>query len=95
MNKQSSSSDWGLLFLIQKNVLGQIAPENTKCPNGLFISNVRNMFGPLCQQKGIKLVIEEKPVANVVIVDHIRLNQITLNLLSNAVKYTPEGGTVI
>jgi signal transduction histidine kinase/PAS domain-containing protein len=57
-------------------------------------ANIRNMLEPMCEQKGLKCVIERRRKTGVIIADKIRLNQITLNLLSNAVKYTPAGGTV-
>ena len=59
-----------------------------------YISNIRNMFDPLCKQKQISFVIDDTPSSALISVDKTRLNQITLNLISNAVKYTPEGGTV-
>lgn len=60
-----------------------------------YISAVRNMFGPLCEEKGIHLQIATPGAVPCVMADHIRLNQITLNLMSNAVKYTPKGGTIV
>lgn len=59
-----------------------------------YVSNIRNMFEPLCKQKNITFVMSKEPVVDVLSVDRTRLNQITLNLVSNAVKYTPAGGTV-
>lgn len=60
-----------------------------------FISEIRNIIGPMCEEKGLEYVVN---VANaevpVVMIDRIRLNQIMLNLLSNAVKYTPRGGLI-
>ncbi|MCH4190684.1 MAG: ATP-binding protein [Butyrivibrio sp.] len=60
-----------------------------------YISNIRNMFEPLCAQKSIQFEILREPEKNVILVDPTRLNQITLNLLSNAVKYTPPGGKIV
>ena len=59
-----------------------------------YISNIRNMFDPLCNQKHISFIILDSPGSVKISVDQTRLNQITLNLISNAVKYTPEGGTI-
>jgi signal transduction histidine kinase/CheY-like chemotaxis protein len=59
-----------------------------------YISNVRNMLEPLCQEKGLHMEVKTSSANPAIMADHIRLNQITLNLLSNAVKYTPEGGTI-
>ena len=59
-----------------------------------YISNIRNMFEPLCSQKHITLTIDRDYETKAILIDQTRLNQITLNLISNAVKYTPEGGTV-
>jgi PAS domain S-box-containing protein len=50
---------------------------------------------PLAAQRGISLIVNRVPGAEVVVLaDPQRLNQILLNLLSNAVKYNREGGTV-
>ena len=61
-----------------------------------YIETIRNLFEPLCQQKGLTLSIQESRTGrgHGVLVDHVRYNQISLNLLSNAVKYTPAGGTI-
>lgn len=59
-----------------------------------YISNICNMFEPLCQQKHITFEVEEHCAVKAIIVDQTRLNQVTLNLLSNAVKYTPENGKI-
>jgi signal transduction histidine kinase len=61
---------------------------------GDYISNISNMAEPLCAAKKIHFVFLARPGTASIMVDHIRLNQISLNLLSNAVKYTPEGGRV-
>ncbi|MEA5049961.1 MAG: PAS domain-containing protein [Oscillospiraceae bacterium] len=59
-----------------------------------LVSSIQNMFAPLCESRGIRFVIDRKPVVPFIYIDHVRLNQIVMNLISNAVKYTPKGGTV-
>ena len=56
--------------------------------------NVRNVLETMCAQKGLHCVMERRRKTGVIVVDKVRLNQITLNIISNAVKYTPKGGTV-
>ncbi|MBR6144844.1 MAG: response regulator, partial [Treponema sp.] len=60
-----------------------------------YIMEIRNIILPMCTEKNIFYkIITQNDSAEVVMLDKIRVNQITLNLLSNAVKYTPPGGTV-
>ncbi|MBO7613893.1 MAG: response regulator, partial [Treponema sp.] len=60
-----------------------------------YIKEIRNIILPMCTEKNIFYkIITQNDSAEVVMLDKIRVNQITLNLLSNAVKYTPPGGTV-
>ncbi|GEM_PF-1887128 len=60
-----------------------------------YIKEIRNIILPMCTEKNIFYkIITQNDSAEVVLLDKIRVNQITLNLLSNAVKYTPPGGTV-
>lgn len=61
-----------------------------------FIDNLRTMFQPLCNEKGIELIFESgDKILPPVIADKMRINQIFFNILSNAVKFTPEGGKII
>jgi signal transduction histidine kinase/PAS domain-containing protein/ActR/RegA family two-component response regulator len=59
-----------------------------------FLSNVRNMLEPLCDQKHLKFTVKEDVNTKTILVDKTRLNQIVLNLLTNSVKYTPAGGSI-
>jgi len=61
---------------------------------GDYVSNIRNMFEPMCKDRDISLHIETGTADAAILVDRTRLNQLTLNLMSNAVKYTPPGGSV-
>ncbi len=56
------------------------------------IRTLENIYRPICDSKGVKLVIENKLDPRVeLFTDQVRLNQIMFNLLSNAVKFTPSG----
>lgn len=60
-----------------------------------YVKEIRNIIAPMCTEKNISYkIITQNAAAKVVLMDKIRINQVTLNLLSNAVKYTPPGGTV-
>ena len=60
------------------------------------VKTMRKIFGPMCDNKGIKLIVESDFTINDVIsTDHLRLNQILFNLLSNAVKFTHEGRVLV
>ncbi len=61
---------------------------------GDFIGNLRTMFEPLCNNKGIALNIRESERYPAVMADKVRLNQIFFNIFSNAVKYTKQGGSI-
>ncbi|GAK22744.1 LOW QUALITY PROTEIN: autoinducer 2 sensor kinase/phosphatase LuxQ [Vibrio sp. JCM 19052] len=53
---------------------------------------LENIYRPICANKGVELVIENKLDPNVeIFTDQVRLNQILFNLVSNAVKFTPSG----
>lgn len=70
----------------------ELHPEPCSCEK--FIAAVSSVFGPLCREKGITFIVEQKHEPVPILVDLPRINQIALNLLSNAVKFTPPGGTV-
>lgn len=53
---------------------------------------LENIYRPICENKGVELVIENQLDGNVeIFTDQVRLNQILFNLVSNAVKFTPSG----
>lgn len=61
-----------------------------------YISEIRNIMDPMCSVKGLKNEVNGTEESNgyFMMIDKVRINQITLNIISNAVKYTPEGGKV-
>ena len=68
-------------------------PEPYAVPE--FNSYIDAVIRPLCDEKGLKLVLEVRPADGYVpLIDKLRANQILFSLLTNAVKFTPEGGTV-
>ncbi|QMV16481.1 LuxQ periplasmic sensor domain-containing protein [Vibrio spartinae] len=53
---------------------------------------IERIYQPLCQEKGLELdVMTNIQKDTIVVIDQIRLNQITFNLLNNAIKFTREG----
>ncbi len=60
-----------------------------------FADDIKNMFVPLCAQKGVEFEVDDSGVeVSAIWADKVRLNQIVLNLVSNAYKYTPKGGSI-
>lgn len=56
------------------------------------IRTLENIYRPICESKGVKLVIDNRLEPHVeLFTDQVRLNQIMFNLLSNSVKFTPSG----
>jgi len=74
---------------------GKVELRPEPYPFDEYVSEIRNIIEPMCEEKGLACVVEASEAhVGAALVDRVRLNQITLNLLSNAVRYTPEGGTV-
>lgn len=59
-----------------------------------FLLNMKTMFKPQCDEKGIKIKFAEPKLNPVGLTDKMRINQIFFNIMSNAVKYTPPGGSI-
>ncbi|WP_039974790.1 quorum-sensing autoinducer 2 sensor kinase/phosphatase LuxQ [Vibrio jasicida] len=56
------------------------------------IRTLDNIYRPICNNKSVELIIENKLDQDVeIFTDQVRLNQILFNLVSNAVKFTPSG----
>ena len=51
-------------------------------------------FQPLCERKGLSLILEAGNAPVYLWYDKEKMSKILDNLLSNAIKYTPEGGSV-
>lgn len=80
---------------ISKIDSGKITLEPAPYPFAAYKESIQNMFVPFCTDKQIAFeMVDRTPFAGSLVIDRIRLNQITLNLLSNAVKYTLPGGKV-
>lgn len=60
----------------------------------MIISEVVQLFNPICNEKKIRLNIDCEAGINEVFIDVNRIRQVITNLLSNAIKFTPEGGSI-
>ena len=79
---------------ISKIDSGHIELRAEPYPYSEFISNITNMFEPLCVEKSINFHVEQTGTSAVITTDKVRLNQIVMNIISNAVRYTNAGGTI-
>ena len=59
-----------------------------------FFLDIKNIFSPMCSEKGLEFILHEDAVDETVLVDTVRFNQIFYNLLSNSIKYTDYGGKI-
>jgi len=59
-----------------------------------FFENIRSVFGNLCAEKRIRLIVTENAGDVSVMTDSVRFNQLFYNLLTNAVKFTEAGGRI-
>jgi len=74
---------------------GKIELNPEPYPRDEYITNIRNILEPMCNDKGLNFeIVQELENKGIIYADKVRLNQIVLNIISNAVKYTPHGGNV-
>ncbi|MGX8679566.1 MAG: PAS domain-containing protein [Sphaerochaetaceae bacterium] len=80
---------------LEKITSGKMVLHPVPYPYEDFYNNVLAVIGPLCSQKNITFVLEEKTSKHpTIIADKMRMDQLIYNLLSNAVKFTPVGGKI-
>ncbi len=71
---------------------GKLQLENIEFDLRSLLLKIENIFSPMCQNKGIKLVFNIKnSVPTNIVSDPIRIRQVIVNLLGNAVKFTSTG----
>ncbi|RYY64025.1 MAG: GAF domain-containing protein, partial [Chitinophagaceae bacterium] len=96
------SSGQGLLALIDeildlsKIEAGKMELEFLPVPPAALVHDLRGMFMPLAQDKGLRFEVELDPsLPGQIETDKMRLEQVLKNLLSNALKFTTEGSVTL
>lgn len=91
------SSGQGLLGLIDeildlsKIEAGKMKLEFDDVSINEVVTDMRSLFDPVANSKGLELVIDVDRKVNIINTDKMRLEQILKNLLSNAIKFTNNG----
>jgi PAS domain S-box-containing protein len=84
----------GDILELAKLESGQTKLQQEEFQLGELLQEARDLFQPLCQNKGLQLLInpEQQELPQLQLLgDKVRLRQIIFNLLGNAVNYTEQG----
>nr|WP_314902010.1 HAMP domain-containing sensor histidine kinase [uncultured Deefgea sp.] len=82
----------GNVLDMSKIEAGHFVLNETTLDTQLFINELKGMFGPLAERKGLTLTIEaDQNLPAAVALDTVKWRQILLNLLSNAIKFSDAG----
>ncbi len=96
---QTIRSSGGLMLSLLDDLLDlskleakRLTLHPTVVPLRPFIDELRGLWEPLAQRKGLQLIVAlEGPLPSAVLLDGLRLRQILGNLISNAIKFTQAG----
>jgi CheY-like chemotaxis protein/two-component sensor histidine kinase len=88
-----------LLFAVVSDILdfskieaGHLSIEPTSVDIRALLEDVRDLFQPLSQAKGLRLSLTwDEHLPDHILIDGNRLRQILANLISNAIKFTEDG----
>lgn len=81
------------LLDLSKVEAGYLKLERVPLEPKQLCEQVRGLFGPTAERKGLRLMVEVDPhTPDCVVGDPLRLGQILTNLVSNALKFTKRGG---
>jgi signal transduction histidine kinase len=73
---------------------GKLALERGHHPPEAILTTTSDIFGPIAQERGLKLETRVTPGLPAVACDSDRAVQVLSNLVSNALKVTPKGGAI-
>lgn len=81
------------LLDLSKVEAGYLKLERVPFEPQQICDQVKGLFGPTAERKGLRLMVEVDPrTPDCVVGDPLRLSQILTNLVSNALKFTKRGG---
>ena len=73
---------------------GQLPLQKTEADPNALLERIVAKFAPLVAEKEIRLVVEKRSPAELILIDVHRIEQVLTNLLANAIRHTPRDGRI-
>ena len=74
---------------------GKLEMEKNTCNFYMLVMEVFDEVKSLCEEKNIKLILNEKCADVQVSIDSERIKQVMMNLVGNAIKFSPDNSSVL